>query len=358
MKRFIIKCTAFFLIIFMVFVPVSVILDPYNIFHATKLVNNGVEPDKNYIKPINVMRNMDKYDSLLFGSSRVGFLNVELFSDGKYYNMMASEGLPAEHLIILKTLIKKGFVPKNVVIGVDDISYFVEPSLHDDVLYRKMFPWDGTVTEKLGFYLRYMDPVTNFESIETMLENDSTDDEWGERLLTTGTENLEITPCFNPDNLKPYWASYYMPREEVFEEIQEIVDLCEEYNIELTFFTNPVFGYTYKQDIENGYLIFLEKLADITDYYNFSGLNDYTLDTKYYYENSHFSPEVGNAMIHILQGGTPDERLLSEGFGFHVTKDNVQELMEILKDQTINYDIEINTYKDTINKPDEEPSKE
>ena len=355
MKRFLLKCLAFFAIICLLFVPLGVLVDPFNVFHATALVNNGVEPDKNYIKPLNVIRKPKAYDSFLFGSSRVGFLDVSRMNDGTYYDMMASEGLPAEHLAILKALIKRGIVPKNVLVGVDDISYFVDPAPHDNILYRKMYPWDGSLTEKLGFYLRFLDPITVFESLETMKDHEVSDDQWGERLLTTGTENLEIVSDFDVDkNLKPYWADYYMPREEVFDELRELKELCEEHDIKLTVFTNPVFGYTYAKDIDNGYLVFLEKLADVTDYYNFSGFNDVTMDVANYYENSHYNTSVGDRIIDVIFYGEKDERLYDQGFGVYVTKDNVGELMETLKEQAVNYDLPVNTYSDTLNKKSEE----
>ena len=104
MKKFVTKCIAFFLILVLIFVPFNVLLDPYNVFHADGLVNNGVEPNKNYIKMRHVIKNPDLYDSLLFGSSRVGFLDVERMNDGTYYDMMYSEGLPAEHLQNLKEI--------------------------------------------------------------------------------------------------------------------------------------------------------------------------------------------------------------------------------------------------------------
>lgn len=359
MKTFLIKCAVFFIIIAMLFAPFTLIVDPYNIFHADCLVNNGVEPDKNYFKPLHIMNNMDKYDSLLFGSSRVGFFDVERMDDGIYYDMMASEGLPAEHVTILKALIKRGFVPKNVIVGMDDISYFVDPALHDEVLYRKMFPWDGSFTDKLGFYIKYFDPITNFESLETINEHELTDPEWSNRLLTTGTENLDIKADFNTEkNLKPYWADYYMPREAVFDEIQELVDICKEYDIKLTVFTNPLFGYTYMKDIDNGYLVFLEKLADITDYYNFSGFNNMTLDFNNYYENSHYTRAISDKMIDVMFHGENDPELLSQGFGFYVTKDNKQELLDILNAQAINFDLPVNTYSATLNKVEEETQDE
>ncbi len=355
MKRFIIKCAAFFAIIFLIFVPYGVIVDPFNVFHATALVNNGVEPDKNYFKPLNVMRHPDLWDSFLFGSSRVGFIDVKKMNDGVYYDMMASEGLPAEHLAILKAFIKRGIVPRNVVIGVDDITYFVDPAPHDNILYRKMYPWDGTFTQKLGFFLRFLDPITVTESLETIAEHKNNDPQWGERLLTTGTENLDIVSDFNyEENQKPYWADYYMPREAVFDEIREIKELCDEHGIKLTFFTNPIYGYTYMKGIDNGYLVFLEKLADITDYYNFSGFNAITLDEGNYYENSHYDSTVGDRIVDVMFYGKNDEELLKEGFGFYVTKDNKKELMDILYAQAENYDLPVNTYSDTLNKKEDE----
>lgn len=348
--KFVKKCILFFLIICVIFVPAGIIIDPYSVFHPDEIKNNGCEPNKNYIKVRHVLKNPDEYDSFLFGSSRVGFFDVSRMNDGNYYDMMASEGVPYEHLRTLKIMIDNGIVPKNVTIGVDDISYFVDPSNHEDQLYRKYYPWDGKLTEKLSFFLRYLDPITLYESIEVIKDHKVIDEEYSNRLLTTGTENLEIIPNFNPENQKPYWSLYYYPREAVFDELTQIVELCEENNINLRVFTNPVYGYTYKRDIENGYLHFLERLAEITPYYNFSGFNDVTLDNKYYYENSHFSPQVCDAMIDTMYYGWQDERLITQGFGMYVTEDNVDELIELLKGQAKNFDIEIDTYNDTINR--------
>ena len=78
MKKFIIKCICFALILGIIFVPFAVIADPYNIFHVNHPKNNGVEPNKNYMKMHNVLTHPDKYDSFLFGSSRVGFIGMIL----------------------------------------------------------------------------------------------------------------------------------------------------------------------------------------------------------------------------------------------------------------------------------------
>ena len=354
MKKFVTKCIAFFLILVLIFVPFNVLLDPYNVFHADGLVNNGVEPNKNYIKMRHVIKNPDLYDSLLFGSSRVGFLDVERMNDGTYYDMMYSEGLPAEHLQNLKDLIARGIVPKNILLGVDDISWFVDPEFHNNILYRAPFPWSGDIFDKAGFYLKYFDLITTRQSIKTIREHVVNDEEWSDRLLRTGTENLDIPSQFDIANDFPYWADYYMPREEVFEEIQEFIDLCEEYDIRLTVFTNPLFHRTYTKGIENGYLEFLKGLSEITDFYNFSGYNNLTVDMDNYYENSHYTRKIGDKMIDVMFYGKTDVQLMEQGFGVYVEKGRGDALLKILKDQAVNYGIEINTYKDTLNKSAEE----
>ncbi|SFK74538.1 hypothetical protein SAMN05216390_10385 [Lachnospiraceae bacterium KH1T2] len=353
MRKFLLKCLAFALILGIIFVPVSVLLDPYNIFHATNISNNGVEPNKAYVKMNNVLSHPDKYDSFLFGSSRVGFFDVSKMTDGNYYDMSYSEGTPAEHLRHLKILIGRGIVPKNVTIGVDDISYFVDPAFHKEQLYRRDFPWNGTVLEKLDFYLAYFDLITLSDSIEVISKHKNTDPDYGERLLETGTENLTIPTGFNYEKTDATWSDYYTPREESFQDIKDIVDLCDEYDINLRIFTNPINGYTYQKDIANGYIVFLKKLADVTDYYNFSGFNDITLDMDNYYETSHYCPAVSDMVIDRMYNDVTDPRLLSQGFGMYVTKDNVDDLTKILYDQAVNFDLPTDTYPDTLNKVEE-----
>ena len=169
MKRFITKCAIFILILSVLFLPLGVGLDPYNIFHWNHIRNNGVEPNKSYVKMMNILNNKDKFDSFLFGSSRAGFFDVSKMNDGRYYDMAYSEGLPGEHLQNIKDMLDRGVKIKNITMAVDDISYFVDPDFHSDQLYRKAFPWNGILSDKAGFYLSYLDLITLSQSIEVIM---------------------------------------------------------------------------------------------------------------------------------------------------------------------------------------------
>jgi hypothetical protein len=336
MKKFLCKTVLFACIIALAVIPVNVLIDPYNVFHADRIRDNGVESNKNYVKTRYVIANPDKFDSYLFGSSRVGFLDVEKMTGGTYYDMMYSEGLPYEHLQTLKAFISHGEIPKNVIIGVDDISCFVDPSFHEGQLYRLAYPYDGSLLDKAGFYLRYLDTITTLQSLSTIRAYGEADESAVERYYSTGTENLNLPTAFDESANTPYWADYYELRlDEVIADITGIKELCDEYGINLIIFTNPLHATTYTKDIEYGYLEFLRLLAQVTPYYNFSGFNDVTCNNEYYYETSHYSPAAGDLIIDTIFNGTTPDNLAAQGFGTYVTADNVDEVLNLLTAQAV-----------------------
>lgn len=335
MKRFIIKFFVFILILGIIFVPVTVIIDPYNVFHYDTPRNNGVEPNKNFIKTKYVLNNQDKFDSLVFGSSRAGFFDVDKLTDGTYYNMSSSEALPAEHVHALKIMIENGFVPKNIIMLVDDISCFVDPVMHETVLYRIPYP-DEDVLSQISFYAKYCDLLTTYESLKVIRNFKDPDPDYLEWFRRTGTEKLDIPPAFDSTDAVGYWADYYDLRiEEAISDIQEMIDLCEEYDIHLTIMTNPLYYLTYEKAVENGYLDFLEALADITDFYNFSSISHVTIESRCYYEASHYAPQVGEWMISAAFWDTIDQVVKDQGFGVHVTDENKEEFLTFLREQAI-----------------------
>ena len=109
-------------------------------------------------------------------------------------------------------------------------------------------------------------------------------------------------------------------------------ELCEKYNINLILFTNPIYDSTYQQSKYFGYASFLELLAEQqkTGYYNFSGINAITENRNNYYEASHYTEDVGDMIIDRIFNNVTDEQLESQGFGFFVTEDNLEEFRKAL----------------------------
>ena len=333
MRKYLIKLSILTLLLLGIIVSVSVAIDPYNVFHYEYPVDNGVEANKNFIKTKYLLKNPDKFDSLVFGSSRAGFVDVASLPGGKYYNLCSSEAVPAEHVNNIKALIKGGFVPKNVLVLMDDISCFVDPSTHENMLYRVPYPSGGLVSH-LKFYGKYCDVITNLEALEVIKGYENKDPDYTTRFREGGSERLDHVSEFDGTEQEGFWSDYFELRlEECLAEIQELIDLCEEYDIQLYIVTNPLYYKTYARSVENGYLEFLEKLSEITEFYNFSSFSDITMNDRNYYETSHFTAETTKLMMDVVFQGYTDEALQKQGFGVKVTGENREEFLNLLKQQ-------------------------
>ena len=120
---------------------------------------------------------------------------------------------------------------------------------------------------------------------------------------------------------------------ECLADIQEILDICHENKIELIIFSNPMYYVTYAASLEQDYFGFLEHLAHITDFWNFSSLNNITLNNANYHETSHYRAEVGDMMLNVMCSGEVYPELQAQGFGVKVTRENVKDFIAMLRKQ-------------------------
>ena len=376
MKKLVIKTIAYLMILALMVLTPSIIIDPYNVFHVSEPRDNGIESNKSFIKTEYIKRNHENIDSLVFGSSRAGFVDISYLNEKtrcKFYDMASSECLVSEQVTELRELIKSGFIPKQVLVMVDDISCFVDPALHENMLYRVSYPAGGLI-DKAEFYLKYCDLITNFESIKVIKEDkekkaleaqkgvdNSFDASTGltylDRFYNTGTERLDKISQFDPNEeqyQKGYWVDYYSYRvNEALKDMADMKALCDSNGIKLTVVTNPLYHLTYEMDLEAGYIDYLRGLAEITDYYNFSSFSDVTEDYKYYYETSHFTPQVTRMMVDSMTMtsevyGEGDDvfslsELNSKGFGVHVDDKNVDDVIKLLAVQAGERGINVKT---------------
>ena len=68
-----------------------------------------------------------KYDCIVFGSSRTTLLNERIVEGRTCFNMSFSGGRIEELNAFADWVIKKGNVPKEVIVGVDDFNFIVDP---------------------------------------------------------------------------------------------------------------------------------------------------------------------------------------------------------------------------------------
>ncbi|MCR4585886.1 MAG: hypothetical protein K5686_09210 [Lachnospiraceae bacterium] len=324
MKRFVIKTLIFAIFCALVSTLMPLAVDPYNVFHTANIRDNGVEPNKHYIKMEYLLGNEVDFDAYLFGSSRVGALHTEKLEGVKCYNMTYSEGLPVEHLENVRSLIAAGKKLKKVYIGVDVASYTNPHESHHADPIR--MPYEYIKAHRLDFYRTYFDPAKAFRALPTIFKHKA-DPGYADIFYNKGWAIDYDVPDMAADayveNTIEDGSDWASEMETELEAIRELKQLCDENAVELIVFTLPMHEVTYKNALKHGYKDFLAGLESITAFYDFSGLNPITEATENYIDPSHFNAEVGDVMIDVLNGNEPEERLSKKGFGRLCTGDGL-----------------------------------
>lgn len=342
MKKLLLKGSVFMLYVILIELVFPVVVDPFNVFHAERLRVSGISPNSNYIKMKYILNHKDRFDgySFIFGSSRVGYINPEKMPDSKNYNMTYSAGLPAENLANVKTFLKNNITPSCIYIGVDSFSYTNSMKRH---IYEPMrCPYEYLCDDPLHFYSLYMNPSTTIQALAVMFRRKLSDTSVDNYYRLGTTIHYGAKSSCNWDKALPSIgaaASKDIPQNinDTLKDIQELSDICRTSGIDLVIFTNPMHHITYNASIKRGWFDFLEGLAQISDFWNFSGLNDITLSNDCYFETSHFKAEAGDMMIDAMCYGKADPKLQAQGFGFKVTRENVKDFIDMLKHQTEAY---------------------
>lgn len=341
MRKFLLKVSIFATYAVFVSIIIPFLVDPFNVFHAERIRINGSESNKNYIKMKYILANPEKYDSFLFGSSRVGMIRTNKIQGENCYNMTSPSVVPAWHLLNIETLLKNNIRPRKIYIGVDSYSY------PDD--YTKQIndpigcPYEYLADDTVHFMSLYFNPSLTFRALVNMCYNyikgmEKPDVDifykygWG-LLIFSQFRNASEWKKASPSLLSKIDIDLAL------RDISIISDICGKNNIELILFTNPMHCITYLASVKDkDYLRFLEGLAEISDFWNFSSLNDITTNNANYYETSHYRSGVGDIMIDIMCSGKSYHELQAQGFGVKVTRENSKDFISMLRKQFEDYE--------------------
>ena len=163
MKRFLLKLIPFVIFCAVICIGIPIVIDPCNVFHWEKIRDNGVEINKNYVKMKYILSNPEKYDTYMFGSSRVGAIHTNNIENENCYNMTYAMALPKENLANLRTFLESDIVPKKIYLGVDSLSYTEDYSKHYSEEIR--CPYEYLKSHPLKFVSLYFNPTNAVKSI-------------------------------------------------------------------------------------------------------------------------------------------------------------------------------------------------
>jgi hypothetical protein len=343
-KKFLKDLAKVFLAFLLVTSPIlyfNVIIDPYSVF-LNKVPNTFVEPNKRFLKVNHIVNNPDKFNSFIFGSSRVNSVNPQNIPGETYYNMTYSMGYPEQHLKDIRTFHSNGVVIKNLLVGLDYKSLMNETLYLKGDLLRMEYP--TTFYEKIQFYSSYFFIRPTIEMIKTATKSIHYLDK--SEIFTTGvTYNRKSDSILSNNPAKHISrltfsipSSNYIKNTKVDEAIlviNKLIEYCKEHDINLKIFIHPTHITSYTNLNLDEYFYALKELSRISDYWDFSGLNSIASDNMFHYETSHFTRLAGDKITSKIYDN--DTIIIPDDFGRYVSKDNIDDHIKFHKSLISNY---------------------
>lgn len=286
----------------------------------------GYADNKVYLKTKWLLDEHDKFDAIVFGSSRViGGFSDRIMPDN-WANFGIPGGLPKEFAHSLQVLVDHGIKPKRVMVGLDDFDIYNFRNNRNDYRYR-LYPRDWRDRLHLWYFYAFGQLVGDSKRIligkVKLVENPNIsrnsqgitldNERFAERdfeikTMDAWSKGIEKAPA---------------QVERALADINAIVKICEEHGIALDIFMTPRhYKILYARNFDH-MAQFRAALANSFDYWDFTNLQaGYWKDNRYWKETSHYSDELG-AKVFARMNNASDEHLL----GQYVTRDNIGSLI-------------------------------
>lgn len=324
-KKFILRFIVLVCIFLGIIMFINYKIDCYGIF-TSDYNKVGQETNNNFIKTKYIIENPEKFDSFIFGSSRVEYIPVENLQCGKFYNMTYVQGIPSEWLDTIKTFKENNVNMKNIIIAIDDFSATIFPEEHKNspnlLSYSDI---KSNISNIIKYYLlknpfdeRSKTILKNGRASNVNIEGTGRVVRIDDESFYSSDEHLNKEMFERPTILGNYENNRI---DEVIREIQEIKKLCDDNNIELTVIFNPLHITTYENQNKEKLSEFKSRLAEITDYWDFNNINEVTTNNYYWYETSHYREIVGAMILKTIYGNEYNGEIdIPDNFGVLIKK--------------------------------------
>lgn len=327
----------FILVAIIFFVVQQIVFNPLMLFKKYSpqdIDNSKLLINESYLVQKYLLRSKNEYNSFIIGPSTSGNVVLNNENNGIWFNFSFAYFSLWETERLLKEMKKKGIKIKNLVIAISEengkcietYNYFENCKLRFGLEY---FPMPFSFKEKMYFYSK------NFFTFPAIT------------VLTDRIKefvNGQKKEIYIPQN------DFYYTDEEVLEKlmlikepfsknriknIKEINDFAKENDINIIFYFVPVYHQVYKLGNINDYNNFKREIAEITPFYDFSGLNLITQDNKMWINLMHSNDKTGELIKQRLFSPKTEAPLIKD-FGIYVTKDNIDNHIKLMTEQVKN----------------------
>lgn len=318
-------------------------VDPFGVFgdkllkwHSYNMVNNPRVAKIGYLD-----QNHDQYNSYIIGGSKSSSISPTLLNkyygdDAKFYSMLMYGGDFHDYEKTLYYIVDQ-YKPKNIVIhmSLQEISHYNETATD----FKQSLHAKVSGESRFSFYLDYLklNPSYGYTKLEGFAKRAIDPFEYSQFIPETGVYNKLKRDAEKVDNLEQYMKT----NKEAFapfgnleataldknvSSLERMKAYAEDHGVTFRLIT----GATSEQELQSYDMSALKqywtKLAEVTDFWDFSGYTNVSGDPRYFYDTMHYRNTVGEMMLgYIFQD--PDV-YVPESFGHLTTSENAADYAE------------------------------
>lgn len=319
------------------------LIDPLWFFsHSHKLNTLQVGMNERLQKSIKLKYNKDlkNIDTLLMGSSRSTYYDENKFSNLKVFNFSFSNAYPDDYQSFInyaKALKGKEF--KNIILGLDFFGSGTNKTKQEKIDYLSNFDKNSSY-----IFSNYMSIDTLQYSFTNMIR--SMTNSTGRRsynrsnIVIVNKEDSEKVIKRAKKRSKTYWEKKKMEYNENYINILKDLKYQNQksnFIVYTTPLSNPFLNIIYhNKELKEYYFKWIKDMVFVFDkIYFFTLKSELSKNYKNYsLDGDHYYPEAVENISKIISG----EKSI-KGFGFLITKDNINEFLVNLKEQIQNNDV-------------------
>ncbi|GED56884.1 polysaccharide deacetylase family protein [Brevibacillus formosus] len=310
------------------------VVDPFGVFGDTflRMYPHNKENNPNIYNIQYLDQNHDKYNSYIIGGSQSSSLSPEMlnhfYEGAKFYGIPISSNNIRDYEKTFFYLVRNYHV-ENVILHIG-LSELVQHQDHSSNVKERLHP--KVSGDSLGlFYLEFLmlNPKWGLQKLEEWYKKNTrtVEDESTLRSFlvhsSTNTDDLENYLVQNPQFIKPLTNLSTANIDQIVASLKRIKEQCEARGIHLEVVTAP----TYYREVDQFGLESLQnywrRIAQITDFWDFSGYTCVSLDPRYFYNPTNYRKSVGQMMVGYMFGDK--DVFIPKNFGHYTTAQNVEE---------------------------------
>jgi hypothetical protein len=329
---------------------VNYVTDPFEIFHSG-FYPKPYQINERFNKVEYLIANPNKFNGLMFGSSTIGGTHPKqiepYYPDSRFYNFTLSNGNMYDYIAHLKAFVRQGLPLKHVYLQLDIETMGVYG--HDPGMFLLKQHPKVSGDLPVRFCLSYLTGVFP-KNIRGKIERNQPDapppfsrfhiEETGiwerpeqEQQIAQDCATHRKSPTFSGISTRKVFGSR---SKQSLDALREIKKIATEHGIQLTVFIAPTNHKLLDTFVVEDYLGYLQGIAEITNFYDFSGYNSVALNNCNFYELVHYRPHVGKWVVARIAGD--GDANVPQDFGHLVTRSNVADYVQQRRQQMLVHD--------------------